>query len=99
MRSLICALALTHTAEEVQVYCLDFGGGSLSSLAGLPHVGVVAGRLQPELVRRTVAMVSRVLTGREEAFTAAGVSSLAEWRERVGGRAPSPVTDSATSSW
>ncbi len=84
LRSLICALALTHTPEEVQVYCLDFGGGSLSSLAGLPHVGVVAGRLQPELVRRTVAMVNRMLTRREEAFTAAGVGSLAEWRERVG---------------
>ena len=77
LRSLICALALTHTPEEIQVYCLDFGGGSLGSLAGLPHVGVVAGRLQPELVRRTVAMVNRVLTRREEAFTAAGVGSLA----------------------
>jgi S-DNA-T family DNA segregation ATPase FtsK/SpoIIIE len=83
LRSLICALALTHTPEEIQLYCLDFGGGSLTSLAGLPHVGVVAGRLQPELVRRTVAMVSRVLNGREAAFTAAGVGSLAEWREQV----------------
>ncbi len=84
LRSLICALALTHTPEEIQVYCLDFGGGSLGSLAGLPHVGVVAGRLQPELVRRTVAMVNRMLNKREAAFTAAGISSLAEWREQVG---------------
>ena len=59
LRSLICALALTHSPAEIQVYCLDFGGGSLASLAGLPHVGVVAGRLQPDLVRRTVAMVER----------------------------------------
>ena len=84
LRSLICALALTHTPVEVQVYCLDFGGGSLGSLAGLPHVGVVAGRLQPELVRRTVATVNRILNNRERAFTAAGVGSLAEWREQVG---------------
>ena len=83
LRSLVCALALTHTPEEIQVYCLDFGGGSLGSLSGLPHVGVVAGRLQPELVRRTVAMVNRVLTRREAAFTAAEVSSLTEWREQV----------------
>ena len=27
LRSLICALALTHTPAEVQFYCLDFGGG------------------------------------------------------------------------
>ena len=31
--------------QEVQVYCLDFGGGSLGSLRDLPHVGGVAGRL------------------------------------------------------
>ncbi|MET0864037.1 MAG: type VII secretion protein EccCa, partial [Nakamurella sp.] len=83
LRSLLCGLALTHTPAEVQLYCLDFGGGSLGSLAELPHVGVVAGRLQPELVRRTVAMVNRILTRREQSFTAAGISSLTEWRERV----------------
>ena len=37
------------------MYCLDFGGGSLASLAGLPHVALVAGRSQPERVRQTVA--------------------------------------------
>ena len=26
LRSLIAALALTHTPAEVQFYCLDFGG-------------------------------------------------------------------------
>ena len=72
LRSLICALALTHTPEEVQVYCVDFGGGTLGSLAGMPHVGVVAGRLQPELVHRTVAMVSGVLDRREAALTGDG---------------------------
>ena len=83
LRSLLCGLALTHTPAELQLYCLDFGGGSLAGLAGLPHVGVVAGRLQPELVHRTVAMVNRILTRREQAFTAAGIGSLTEWRERV----------------
>ncbi|MET0966415.1 MAG: type VII secretion protein EccCa, partial [Nakamurella sp.] len=86
LRSLLCALALTHTPAELQLYCLDFGGGSLGSLADLPHIGVVAGRLQPELVRRTVAMVNRILNKREQAFTAAGISSLSEWREQVAAR-------------
>jgi S-DNA-T family DNA segregation ATPase FtsK/SpoIIIE len=86
LRSLLCGLALTHTPAELQLYCLDFGGGSLGSLADLPHVGAVAGRLQPELVRRTVAMVNRILNRREQAFTAAGIGSLAEWRERVAAR-------------
>ena len=48
LRTLICALALTHTPAEVQVYCLDFGGGGLAALRDLPHVGGVAGRRRPD---------------------------------------------------
>jgi len=75
LRSLICALALTHSPAEIGVYCLDFGGGSLASLAGLPQVGAIAGRRQPDLVRRTVALVSSVLNQRETASAAAGVTA------------------------
>ncbi len=32
------AAAATHTPEQIQFYCLDFGGGTLASLAGLPHL-------------------------------------------------------------
>lgn len=39
LRTLVTSFALTHTPREVQFYCLDFGGGSLSALADLPHVG------------------------------------------------------------
>ena len=59
LRSLICALALTHRPTEVQFYCLDFGGGTLQGLAGLPHVGGVAGRLDAERVNRTIAEAQR----------------------------------------
>ncbi len=83
LRTAIGALSLTHTPEQVQFYCLDFGGGSLGALAGLPHVGSVAGRLQPDLVRGTVATVARVMTRREETFAARGISSLDEWRAQV----------------
>ena len=44
LRTLISGLALTHSPREVQFYCLDFGGGSLSAIAELPHVGGVTGR-------------------------------------------------------
>ncbi len=82
LRSLICSLALTHGPAELSVYCMDLGGGSLAALADLPQVGAVCGRLQPDLVRRTVATVERVLADREAAFAAAGVPSVADWRAR-----------------
>ncbi|MCX5238078.1 type VII secretion protein EccCa [Streptomyces prunicolor] len=82
LRSLICAFALTHTPYEVQFYGLDFGGGGLSSVAGLPHVGGIGSRLDPEKVRRTVSEVYGVMTRREEYFRSAGIPSIAEFRSR-----------------
>ncbi|RSN52299.1 type VII secretion protein EccC [Streptomyces sp. WAC 04229] len=82
LRSLISSFALTHTPHEVQFYGLDFGGGGLSAVAGLPHVGGVASRLDPEKVRRTTAEVYGVLTRREEYFRTTGISSIAEFRAR-----------------
>ena len=63
--TLISALAHTHDPRDVQVYCLDFGGGALSSLLPLPHVGSVAGRRDVELVRRTVVQLETLLRMRE----------------------------------
>ncbi|MFJ8585565.1 type VII secretion protein EccCa [Streptomyces sp. NPDC093595] len=80
LRTLISAFALTHTPYEVQFYGLDFGGGGLASVAGLPHVGGVASRLDPEKVRRTVSEVYSVLERREEYFRSAGIDSIATYR-------------------
>ncbi|MGW0577869.1 type VII secretion protein EccCa, partial [Streptomyces sp. NPDC002920] len=82
LRSLICSFALTHTPHEVQFYGLDFGGGGMSAVAGLPHVGGVASRLDPERVRRTVAEVYGVMTRREEYFRSSGISSIADFRTK-----------------
>jgi DNA segregation ATPase FtsK/SpoIIIE, S-DNA-T family len=81
LRTIIAGLALSHTPEEVQFYCLDFGGGTLASLAALPHVGGVAGRLDPERVSRTVAEVRDLITRRERTFAELGVDGMATYRE------------------
>ncbi|MGA5205767.1 type VII secretion protein EccCa [Streptomyces variegatus] len=92
LRTLISAFALTHTPYEVQFYGLDFGGGGMAAVAGLPHVGGVASRLDPERVRRTVAEVYGVLNRREEYFRSAGIASIADFRARRA-RGEIPVTD------
>jgi DNA segregation ATPase FtsK/SpoIIIE, S-DNA-T family len=80
VRTLVTALALTHTPEEAQFYCLDFGGGTLATLASLPHVGAVASRLDGDRVKRTVAELSGLLERRERRFAASGVESMAAYR-------------------
>ncbi|MFP1627662.1 type VII secretion protein EccCa [Streptomyces sp. 5K101] len=81
LRTLISSFALTHTPQEVQFYGLDFGGGGMSSIQSLPHVGGVASRLDPERVRRTVAEVYGILSRREEYFRSAGIDSIATYRK------------------
>ncbi|GHF23834.1 type VII secretion protein EccC [Streptomyces fumanus] len=83
VRTLIASLALTHTPREVQFYCLDFGGGTLAGLAGLPHVGSVAGRLETERVGRTLAEMTSLLARRERMFLEHGIDSMATLRRRL----------------
>jgi S-DNA-T family DNA segregation ATPase FtsK/SpoIIIE len=80
VRDLVASLALTHTPREVQFYCLDFGGGALASLRGLPHVGGVAGRQNVGAVRRTVAEVATVLAERERRFAERDVHGMSAYR-------------------
>ncbi|QIS17819.1 type VII secretion protein EccCa [Nocardia terpenica] len=82
LRSIIMAAAATHTPEHVQFYCLDFGGGSLAGLTGIPHVGSVAGRLDSDRVRRTIAELTTLMRQREERFAALGIESMVEFRRR-----------------
>ncbi|MGH3940884.1 MAG: type VII secretion protein EccCa [Pseudonocardiaceae bacterium] len=82
LRSMLLSLALTHTPEEVQFFGIDFGGGTLAALDGLPHSGGVAGRLELDTVRRIISEVAGLLSEREKRFRALGVDSMADFRAR-----------------
>lgn len=84
LRSLVMSMSLTHTAEQVQFFCLDFGGGTLINLDGLPHVGGVAGRLDEDKVRRTIAEMTTIVRDRELRFRQLGIESMAEFRRLRG---------------
>ncbi|MFJ2192717.1 type VII secretion protein EccCa [Kitasatospora sp. NPDC087861] len=92
VRTTVASFGLTHTPLEVQFYLLDFGAGSFQSLAGLPHVGGVAGRLDVDKVRRMVSEVHGVLNRREELFRAAGIDTIGTYRAR---RAAGQLPDEA----
>jgi S-DNA-T family DNA segregation ATPase FtsK/SpoIIIE len=65
LRTLVLALAAAHPPARVQVYGLDFGGGVLTATRALPHVGAVAGRFEPALVRRIVGQLQALIRARE----------------------------------
>ncbi|GGU68617.1 type VII secretion protein EccCb [Lentzea flava] len=82
LRTIIAAIALSHTPAEVQFYCIDLGGGRLASMRAMPHVGAVAGRLDTDVVRRMVAQVQTVVADRERRWRDLGIDSVADFRER-----------------
>lgn len=89
VRTLITALALTATPKQARFYCLDFSGGGLASLGGLPHVGSVATRRDTDLVNRTLVELVELLDRRERLFTSLRLDGMTDARRlRDEGRAP-----------
>jgi S-DNA-T family DNA segregation ATPase FtsK/SpoIIIE len=84
LRTIVASLALTRTPREAQFFVLDFGGGTLVPLAGLPHVAGVATRSEPDVIRRVLAEVRGIVDRREAGFREQGVDSIETYRSRRG---------------
>jgi S-DNA-T family DNA segregation ATPase FtsK/SpoIIIE len=89
LRTIMLSAMLTHTPEETQFYCIDFGGGSLHQYASAPHVGSVAGRTDTDLIQRMMVEIASLIGQRERLFRQLGVESIADFRNRrQSGRLP-----------
>jgi S-DNA-T family DNA segregation ATPase FtsK/SpoIIIE len=75
LRTLIAALAWRYPPGRVAIYGIDYGGGGLASMEDLPHVAGVAGRSNPERVRRVITDVRNQLDRRERVFRSARLDS------------------------
>ncbi|MDT0200499.1 type VII secretion protein EccCa [Nocardioides sp. AE5] len=82
LRTMVTSLAMTTTPLESQFFVLDFGGGTFTPLADLPHVAGVATRSEPDVVRRIVAEVRGVVDRREAWFRANGIDTIETYRMR-----------------
>jgi S-DNA-T family DNA segregation ATPase FtsK/SpoIIIE len=81
LRTVVAALALTHTPTQVAVYGLDLVGAGLRPLTAFPQVGGVAVRTDRDRVRRTVEEVHGMLERREELFRERGIDSTERLRD------------------
>ena len=75
LHTLVLGLAATHDPDAVHIYGLELGGGSLSSLMQLPHVGAVAGRSDRDLVHRVIAHVQGLVRDRDTRRRRGGAES------------------------
>jgi S-DNA-T family DNA segregation ATPase FtsK/SpoIIIE len=81
LQTLVLALAASEGPARRQFYCLDLGGGSLSELDGLPHVGAVVGRGETEAAARLLRELSALLDERAGARQARSGSREEGWPE------------------
>ncbi|MFV9634203.1 type VII secretion protein EccCa [Mycobacterium neumannii] len=93
LQTLMLALAEAHSPEEISLYIIDFGGGALTRLAELPHVGAVSGRADTDLCRRTVAVIESLIRSREKLFRTMGIGSMTEYRARRAAQDPAAAND------
>lgn len=80
VQSLIMSAAHTHSARDLQFYCLDFGNAKLAMLKDLAHVGCVAAKHQTALVSRTIAELTALKQRREKLFLQHGIQGMPDFR-------------------
>ena len=66
LQTLVVALTHGRSPDEVHLYGLDLGGGLLSQLAGLPHVGAIAGGGDPAAAARLLGDIQAVIEERAD---------------------------------
>ena len=87
-RTVVGALALTHTPIEIQIYAMDFGGGTFAGMRDLAHMSGVALRSDETRVRRMFAEIKSIVDDRERYFAAQGIESMSAYRRmRAEGKA------------
>ncbi len=87
LRTIVQALSLTYTPQEVQFYVMDFGGGTFAGFDGAPHVAGIATRDTPEVRTRMLAEIASIMDDRERYFRHNGIDSMDTYRRgRLEGR-------------
>ena len=87
LRTVVQALSLTYTPQEVQFYVMDFGGGTFAGFAGAPHVAGVATRDTTEVRTRMLAEIAAIMDDRERYFGKNAIDSMDTYRRgRLEGR-------------
>ena len=66
LRTLITSLVQTHTASQLHLYLVDFGGQALRVFEKLPHVGGVFGEPDEEYIRRLLRKLDGIIEERKQ---------------------------------
>ena len=66
--SIIYSLITSHTPNEVSIYIMDFGSGSLGNFRGAPHIGDIIFPTEEEKIKNIFRMIEKELDKRKKLF-------------------------------
>ena len=66
--TVIYSLITSHTPEEVNIYIMDFGSGTLGSFRNCPHVGDIILPTEEEKIKNMFKMIEAELENRKNLF-------------------------------
>lgn len=81
LQTLMMALVMQYTPDEVQIYAMDFGSYGLRAFAGFPHVGGIADAEEDEKLKRLAKLLTQEQARRKKLFASLGIGSIRSYRQ------------------
>lgn len=69
IKTILWSTIVEHTPDEVNIYILDFGSGTLKSFKNMPHVGDVVLQDEVEKVKDFFQMIDEEIENRKDIFS------------------------------
>lgn len=88
LQTFIMSAAKSYTAEELNIYAMDFGSWSLNIFSGLPQVGGVAIDSEAEKIDKLINMLKKELDTRKKTFALQGISTIKAYNQESEERLP-----------
>ncbi|HEY7128003.1 MAG TPA: type VII secretion protein EssC [Ktedonobacterales bacterium] len=83
LRTIITALALSHSPSDLNMYLIDFGGQMLRPFEKMPHVGGVFTSADSERIRRLFRKLKGIIEERKQLFRELRVDSFMAYHNRA----------------
>lgn len=88
LHTIIMSLALSYSPDAVNMYLMDFGGGSLNLFRDIPHVGGVVSGDDDEKMQKLAMIITNEMTRRKQLMAEQGLVNIASYREATGEELP-----------
>ena len=91
VKTLLTALAVTRSPNELHIYALDFGRGGLKSMKALPHLGASIDASETARVEQMIRMLRNFINERQDRLSKYRLAGRSQCEEPEGHHCPRSV--------